>query len=151
MTEPAIIIKETIKELFQTMKLEAQVEIEQNQPDNLLVNIQTEEAGFLIGQEGGNLDAFQHLARVLAGKKYGQPVQFVVDINNYRKHRIELLKELAKNMAKQALMERVSLTLQPMSSYERRIIHLALAGESQISTKSIGQDSERRIVIKPIK
>ena len=148
--EQAIIIKQTIEELFQAMKLEARVEVEQNQPDNLLINIQTEEAGFLIGQEGGNLDALQHLARVLAGKKYGQSIPFIIDINNYRKHRIELLKELAKNMAEQALMERVTLTLQPMSAYERRIIHLALASESRISTESIGQDLERRVVIKPI-
>jgi spoIIIJ-associated protein len=149
--EETNIIKDTIKELFEVINLEVEVEVDDSQLDNLLVNIQTKEAGFLIGQAGANLDALQHIIRILVSKKTNQPIQFVLDVNNYRKHRIELLRELAKNIAKQALLERVSLTLQPMSAYERRIIHLALANEPQINTESIGQDPERRVVVKPIK
>lgn len=145
------LIKETITELLERMGFTGQIDIDSSDKENILVNIQTEEAGFLIGQAGINLDALQHLVRVLVGKKNGQPIQFVLDINNYRKHRVELLQELAKSTAKQALTERMALALQPMPAYERRIIHLALAEHPQINTESVGQEPERRVVIKPIK
>jgi spoIIIJ-associated protein len=145
------IIKKTIKELLEVMSFDGEVVIDNFQSDNILVNIQTEQAGFLIGQAGVNLDALQYIARILVNKKNKQPIPFVLDVNNYRKHRIELLKNLAKNIARQVLSEKVVLTLQPMSAYERRVIHLALVGEPQISTESIGQEPERRIIIRPVK
>ncbi|MBU1291932.1 KH domain-containing protein [Patescibacteria group bacterium] len=144
------IIENTIKELLEAMKFNGQVVVDEPEIDNILVNIQTEEAGFLIGQDGANLDALQHLSRILVNKKNKESIPFVLDVNDYRKHRIELLKDLAKNIAQQALTEKVSLTLQPMSAYERRVIHLALINQSQISTESIGQEPERRIVVRPI-
>jgi len=143
------IIRETIKELLEVMHFDGQVAVDNPEPDNILANIQTEQAGFLIGQAGANLDALQHIIRILVNKKNQEPIPFILDVNNYRKHRIELLRDLAKNMANQALSEKVSLTLQPMSAYERRIIHLALINQSEISTESVGQEPERRIVIKP--
>jgi spoIIIJ-associated protein len=145
------IIKKTIKELLEVMSFDGEVVIDNFQSDNILVNIQTKQAGFLIGQAGVNLDALQYIARILVNKKNKQPIPFVLDVNNYRKHRIELLKNLAKNIARQVLSEKVVLTLQPMSAYERRVIHLALVGEPQISTESIGQEPERRIIIRPVK
>jgi len=60
-----------------------------------------------------------------------------------------LLKDLAENVAEKVLLEKVTLTLQPMSSYERRIIHLALVNRPEVSTESIGYNLERRIIIKP--
>lgn len=143
------IIKETIVELLGRMGFSGQIVIENETEDNLTVNIQTEEAGFLIGQAGINLDALQHLARVLINRKSDQPVQFILDVNNYRKHRVELLGELAKNIAKQVLTEKVALALQPMPAYERRIIHLALANDSQINTESVGEGEKRRVIIRP--
>ncbi len=144
------IIKKTIEELLDIMHFEGDVTIDNLQLDDVLVNIQTEHAGFLIGQAGANLDALQHVARVLVNKKNKEPIPFILDVNNYRRQRIELLKDLAENMANQALSEKVALTLHPMSAYERRVIHLALFNKPEISTESIGQDLERRIIIKPV-
>ena len=143
------IIKKTVEELLNIMHFNGDVNIDNLQPDDTLVNIQTEHAGFLIGQAGVNLDALQHIARILVNKKNEEPIPFILDVNNYRKHKIELLKDLADNIAEQALLEKVTLTLQPMPTYERRIIHLALVDRPEISTESIGQDLERRIIIKP--
>ncbi len=145
------IIKKTIKKLLSFMGFEGEVEVDDSQKDNISVNIQSEEAGFLIGQAGANLEAFQHIARMLVNKENEQPIQFVLDVNQYRKHHVELLKELAKNMARQSLTEKVSITLQPMSAYDRRIIHLTLAEDPQINTASVGQGEERRVVVKPVK
>lgn len=144
-------IKETITELLEIMDFQGRINIDTTNESNILVNIQTDQASFLIGQAGANLEALQYIARVLASKKMGAPVQFILDVNDYQKHHIGLLEELAKNIAKQALSERIAVTLQPMTAFKRRIVHLALADNSQISTESIGQEPERRIVVKPIK
>lgn len=145
------IIKRTIDELLKRMGFIGQVVVDNSDKENISVNIQTEEAGFLIGQAGANLDALQHLVRVLVGKKDSQPIQFILDVNDYRKHRVQLLQELAENIAKQALQEKVALALQPMPAYERRIVHLALAHHPQIITESVGQDPKRKVIVKPVK
>jgi len=144
-------IKKTITELLEKMNFKGEVNIDSSDQDNILVNIRTDEAGFLIGQAGVNLDALQYLSRVLISKKSDKSVQFLLDVNDYRKNRINLLKELAKDISKQALLEKAAITLQPMPAYERRIIHLALVNHPEINTESVGDESERRIVIKPIK
>jgi len=144
-------IKEIITELLEIMDFQGRINVDTTNESNILVNIQTDQASFLIGQAGANLEALQYIARVLASKKIGAPVQFILDVNDYQKHHIELLEELAKNIAKQALSERIAVTLQPMPAFKRRIVHLALADNSQISTESVGQEPERRIVVKPIK
>jgi spoIIIJ-associated protein len=142
-------IKQIIADLLRRMDFEAKIEVDTTNQNDIFVNIQTNEAGFLIGQGGANLQAFQHLARVLVSKKLGSPIRFILDVNHYQKHRIELLKELANNIANQALRDKASLFLQPMSAYERRIIHLALANHPQVDTKSTGQEPKRRVVIRP--
>jgi len=151
MIEHTETIKQIIEQLINKMGFEAQVSIGDSSDQNIAINIQTDEAGYLIGQAGANLQALQHLARILVNKKIinqGLPIQFIVDINDYKKNRFDLLKELALNMAKQAIEERVSLSLQPMPAYERRIIHLALAGHPDVYTESIGQGELRRVAIK---
>lgn len=143
------IIKETIVELLKTMDFEGEVVVDSADENNILVNIETNQAGFLIGQAGASLDALQYIARVMVNKKGDQFIQFLLDVNDYRKNRIELLKELAGDISKQVLSERVAVTLQPMSAYERRIIHMVLSDNSEINTESIGRDPERKIVVKP--
>lgn len=163
MNDYSAIIKQIISNLLAKMGFETDIDIDATDQEDIMVNIQTDEAGFLIGQAGANLQALQHLTRVLVNKKINlqlgdqadaankimPPVQFIIDVNNYRKNRTDLLKELALNMASQALSEKNPLFLQPMSAYERRIIHVSLAGHDQIDTESTGQGEERRVVIKP--
>ncbi len=144
------LIKDTINQLLKIIGIDGQLTVDGLNQDNILVNIQTEQGGFLIGQAGANLNALQHIARLLVNKKNNQTIRFILDVNNYRRHRLELLEELAQDMAKQALTRRVSLILHPMPAYERRIIHLALAEQPEINTQSTGQEPKRRIVIKPV-
>ena len=73
----------------------------------------------------------------------------MVDVNNYHAHRLELLKEMVLEIARQVSEEKKPRVLEPMSSYERRIVHLALRGFVGIKTESQGEGMERRIVIGP--
>jgi len=143
-------IKEVISELLGRMDFSSRVEIDDSQPEFLTVRIESEEAGLLIGQGGENLSALQHLARAVVNKKMvGEHINFIIDVNNYRANRLGLLKELALNLAKEAQRDRLVKALEPMSSYERRIIHLAIKDLPGVETESQGEGDQRHIVIKP--
>jgi spoIIIJ-associated protein len=155
--------KKILAKMLQIMGIEGKIETREDDTGKV-VNILTSEASFLIGREGANLYAFQHLARLLVGKKYEkadlQPdhgefeedkkKNFVLDVNNYRHNRVEMLKNLALDRAEQAAKEKRNFSFQPMTSYERRIIHLALKDRQDIICESEGMGAERHIVLKPI-
>ena len=143
------IIKEIVNQLLDKMNFEGEVLIEDSNENDMAVNVQTKDASFLIGQSGANLDALQYIARILSNRKTEEPAHFILDINSYRRQRAETLKELAGNVADQTINGRVAITLRPMSAYERRVIHLALFENNQVKTESIGEEPERRIVVKP--
>lgn len=144
-------IKQLTKELLEKMGFEeALIEVEeQENPPALIVSIQVDDAGQLIGQSGSNLNDFQRILRLLVARKEIDIPLFLVDINGYREKREQFLKELSKEIAVQVIETKKSVMLQPMSSYERRIIHLELSGRSDVVTESIGEEPERRIVIRP--
>ena len=143
------IIKETISEVLKRMNFTGDISVE-DEEESIIANIYTNEANFLIGQSGANLNALQYICRIITTKKIQEPIQFILDVNNYRKQRTESLKELAVKVAKQTVIERVAITLRPMSSYERRVIHLTLFNNPEIKTESVGEGVERRIVVKPV-
>jgi len=142
------IIKLTIEDILKAMDFEGEVAFHDNWEENNLVGIKTNQANFLIGNEGSNLNALQHIVRVLVAKKVGESVPFILDVNDYRQNRIDYLKRLSENIAQKAMKEKLVVTLQPMPSFERRIIHTALSKYSQINTESIGEEPARKITIK---
>lgn len=143
-------LKELMEELLSKMDFEAVVEIDAGQGEFLTINVLSEEAGLLIGQGGENLSALQHVARIIAGRKLGeQPMNFIVDVNNYRKNRVSLLKEMALSLARQVSGEGQEKILEPMSSFERRIVHLALKDFNGVKTESQGEGQLRRVIIRP--
>ncbi len=147
---PKEILIEVIKELLSKMDFEGRIDADDSQPDILVVNVESDEAGWLIGQGGENLGALQHLARAVVNKKLGQEtLDFIMDVNSYRAHRVALLKEMALGLAKQAAEDKQPKVLEPMPPYERRIVHLALKNFEGIETESQDEGLARRIVIKP--
>lgn len=107
------------------------------------------EANMLIGEYGNNLSYLEHLLKKIIKKKYGEEFKFTLDINEYRMRRLEGLKQDVKNAAKEVRTYKREVPLRPMSSFERRIVHLLLAEYPDITTESIGQEPDRRVVIKP--
>lgn len=153
MTKDNDLIKKTAEDLFEKMDIKdvvVKVEEQENSPI-LILNVQAEESsGQLIGQGGANLNDFQRILRLLVAKKDLEAPSFLLDINDYRKKREQFLKEFAQESAEQAVKTKSTSTLQPMSSYERRIIHVELAERKDVETESTGEEPERRVVIKPI-
>ena len=108
----------------------------------------------LIGKNGQNLNAFEHLVRLMVfHKNISQELKelnFVVDINDYRKSRARYILDLARSAASRVASSQKAEALVPMSSYERRLVHTELASNRDIQTESIGEEPRRRIVIKPL-
>lgn len=94
------------------------------------------------------VESFNHLVQLVAKKNNEQPVFF--DVNNYRQERENLITELARAAAKKALATRTEISLPAMNSYERRLVHVALAVHPEVTTESIGGGRERYVVIRPI-
>lgn len=107
------------------------------------------EANMLIGERGANLAAIEHLLKKILKKKYGLEDKFSLDINDYRVRRLEDLKQDVKSAAHSVRLYKKEVPLRPMSSFERRIVHLLLAEYPDIATESTGKEPERRVVIKP--
>jgi spoIIIJ-associated protein len=106
-------------------------------------------AHLLIGKNGQNLQALEHLVRV-ATIKDSPTTAIVVDVNDYRKAKASQVIELARRAVAKVRSTRRAEALAPMSSYERRVVHMELASVPDIITESIGQDPQRRIVVKPL-
>lgn len=158
------IIKKSAKELLEKMGFLVEVEIGETTEsgvisdgeaidagqNNIIVNVKTtEDSSFLIGQFGSNLQALQHILRAIVRKKTEDKVKFIVDINNYRQEKNKSIIEQANLAAQQAIAEKRVVVLKPMSSYERRIVHLELSKNSQVATESIGEGENRKVVVKP--
>lgn len=111
------------------------------------VRIEGPTAGRLIGRHGRTLYAFQTLARAIVARRVGAFVPLVVDINGYRAKRAEALRRLALKKAEQVMATGRPVELEPMPAAERRVIHMALKDHPKVTTYSIGEGEERRVVI----
>lgn len=103
----------------------------------------------LIGERGSVLAAIEHVLKKIIKKKYGEEQRFTLDINDYRTRRLEDLKQDVKTAAKEARLYQKEVPLRPMSSFERRIVHMLLAEYPDITTESVGEEPSRRVIIKP--
>ncbi len=156
-------ITEAVKKIVGFMNLECQVELrEESGPDSkvgLVVSVYTpDNARFLIGKNGQNLGAFEHLLRSMFLKPARQDHSGVddknvatisVDVNDYKRSRAAYVMDMAKQAVTRVRNTQKVETLLPMSAYERRVVHMELASCPDIATESIGEGSQRRVVIKP--
>jgi len=157
-------IKETAEEFFEKMtipvsSIEVSVSSEkkesQNEGDSPEENreavdfsIKMEEPQILIGQGGQTLFEIQRLLRTILNKKLQSIFYLNLDINDYKKQKVEYLKDMANDTADQVALSKEEKALPPMSAYERRIIHAELSQRLDITTESQGEGFDRHIVIK---
>lgn len=121
-------------------------EIKRDKSD-LLVNITGEDTGYLIGYRGNVLNSIQVILNNIANKGINERVRILLNIGGYKEKREKDLKELADKIAGTVIRKRKAITLEPMSSYERKIIHSRLQANTKVETHSIGEEPNRRIVV----
>jgi spoIIIJ-associated protein len=145
------IIKKTIEELLEKMGFSAEVSLSTLPEDEgVICDIKTgSDSNFLIGQHGVNLQAIQHLARLMVRKNTDEKVRFILDINSYRKQKDQSVIEQARTAADEALSQHRAVVMKPMSTYERRLVHLEISKNSKVLTESMGEGEERKVIVKP--
>lgn len=115
--------------------------------DTLKVNLSGPDMGIVIGKRGETLDALQHLTSLVVNRGDNEFMKVSLDAENYREKRNEALESLAQKLAAKVMRTRRSTTLEPMNAYERRIIHSALQDHETVTTYSVGQGINRKVVI----
>ena len=111
------------------------------------VNITGENSGFLIGYRGDVLNSLQTILSSIANKNIHTKIKVILDIENYRNKRKDTLENLAIKVAKTVAKTGKNITLEPMSAYERKIIHSKIEGNKYVTTYSIGEEPNRKVVI----
>jgi len=188
-------IKKIVKEFFEKMTFEVEIDVLPQRDLTLPINLKTEEPQILIGQGGETLSEIQRLLKAILRRQLfkenvsqivkedkssfppfaaarivkedkssfppfaadrvadGEPKQenfyIDLDVNDYKKKKSEYLRELARDTANDVVLTKKEKMLEPMPAYERRVIHLELAGRTDVASESVGQEPERRVVIKP--
>ena len=117
----------------------------------VLFKLESEKAAFLIGKRGQTLNALQQLTQLILNKNSNSFLIAKLDVEDYRERRQQALEQLAERMADKAIRTRKRVQFEPMPSYERKIIHNALANRLDIETYSEGTDPNRYLVIEPVK
>lgn len=143
-------IKETTEGVIAAMGLDGQVSLSEEASGGVLVNVASQEAGYLIGRNGDNLKALQQIIRLVVGKKIQEAPRLTVDVNDYQREAQAALKESVKNLARLVIVEKTPRYLPPMNAYERRVVHLALVDTPGVKAESEGEGENRRVVIKPV-
>ena len=146
-------IKEIVREFFGKTGLAIEeIEIREPQDSAIAINLKLEEPQALIGERGQTLAEVQRLLKIILQKKVQAEESFYInlDVNGYKKKKAEYLQEIAKSAADEVILTKKEKQLPPMSAFERRIIHTELSSRTDIETESIGQEPERRVVIKPL-
>jgi spoIIIJ-associated protein len=144
-----------IQELLDKMVVTARVSGHATEPDDLtgqrvnVIEIAGEDLGVLIGPRGETLDSLQFVSRLMVSHKLHRRVNFVVDVEGFRRRREQALTRLAERMADKVRQRNQPITLEPMSAYERRIIHMTLRDAPDVYTESTGEGKQRRVRIFP--
>jgi len=117
----------------------------------ITLDISGRDLGALIGWRGETLRALQAVTNVMVGKHLAEGERVIVDVERYRQRREHTVREIAMRAARQVKMTGDAITLDAMQPFERRAIHLALEGDPDVTSSSIGVEPERRVVVGPRK
>lgn len=135
-----------IFKIFEKMGVTAEYSFEETE-DGVIINLKSDDTSFIIGRRGENLDALQYLASMFCNRLDDEYYRVVLDSNGYREKRKKTLEDLAKKIAKNVLRSGRSTVLEPMNPYERRIIHSMISEIEGVSSRSVGEEPYRKIII----
>lgn len=140
--------KELLTGILERMSFDCQVDVQET-PDKIILNIEGDASGLLIGKRGQNLDAIQYILSKAVNKSDAKHKMIMVDSEAYRKRREESLLSLAQRIREKVKKTKKPVSLSHMNAHDRRIIHLALQEDEGLCTKSRGEGEYRKIVILP--
>ena len=139
-----------VEGLLKHMGVRAQVTVRAGS-EPITLDISGRDLGALIGWRGETLRALQSVTNVMVGRHLAEGERIIVDVERYRQRREHTVREIAMRAARQVKMTGDAITLDAMQPFERRAIHLALEGDPDVTSGSIGEEPERRVVVGPRK
>ncbi|NOZ05579.1 MAG: protein jag [Chloroflexi bacterium] len=146
--------REVLTKLLDSMGLEAEVVEGEagtsfDEAPPVVLDIVGRDLGLLIGRRGETLQALHFLTRLIVGRRLGRRVNLAVDVEGYKARRERALMEMAHRMASQVKQDKRSFVFEPMPANERRILHLTLRDDPDVSTQSIGEGNRRKVMVIP--
>lgn len=149
--EAADRVRDLLEEIVDSLELDAEVEVTETD-DGILGELEGEDLGLFIGRRGQTIDAVQHLATRIVQRDAGDGdrVRVTIDAAGWRERREEALQEEADEAAETALSEERSVSLEPMSAADRRIVHQHLRDREDVETHSEGDEPRRYLVVSPV-
>ena len=147
--------REVLEEILDKMRIQADVNIQRAEPTRQgesapwLLDVTGPNMNSLIGRRGETLAALQYITRLITSRRLERRANIIVDVAGYKSRRSERLRQLALRMAEQAVDQGRTISLEPMPPNERRIIHLTLRNRPDVTTRSIGEGSARKVTIVP--
>ncbi|MCL2576713.1 MAG: protein jag [Defluviitaleaceae bacterium] len=146
--DPIEEVKSFLREVTLAMGLTVNVEASQKEK-HLYINLTGENMGILIGKRGQTLDALQYITNLAVGRHSDLQMGVVIDTENYRRRRRDTLEGLARTISRKVRDKRQSVKLEPMTRFERHVIHTILQNDRYVKTFSEGNEPYRHVVIAP--
>ncbi len=151
--DAAEIAIEAVRQIVQKIGVQATVEFRDRgkgtSENPILIDVKGQDLGVLIGQQGSTLQALQYITRLIVSRQTHAWTNIVIDVGGYRQRRERVLSKLAHRMADRVRQSGRPVSLEPMPANERRIIHLALRDDPDVTTQSVGQGEHRKVTIRP--
>jgi len=148
---PEKYLEHLLREIIKGIDEGGKIEIQQNE-DDFYVSINGEDMGVLIGKRGQSLESLQYLINVIMHRQFSDfNGRVIIDIEGYRQRREKYITQMAVQTARKAVKMKKEITLEPMTSHDRRVVHLALRDDPYVETSSRGEEPYRKVVITPLK
>lgn len=143
-------IEKTLQKIFESIGIDPIIRIEESETE-IFVYMDGENLNFMIGYHGESLDALQHIVTLLHMDDLVDSKHLILDINNYRLERKSKVEEITKRHIDRVRFFGQDVEMPPMSSHERRHVHLFIEGYADVLSESVGEGKQRRVVLKPAK
>lgn len=141
-------VSEILENVLSLLALEGSFDVEEKE-EGVFVSIETAEAGKLIGHQGETLAALQYLVNLMISKQMEESKRVIIDVSGWRQSKEEELAHRARAWASQVLESGQAMELDPMPSWQRRIVHLTIEGTPGVKSESVGEGLERHLLISP--
>lgn len=145
--KPEIEAQKVVEDLLHKMKIDYEIDKVEWENGITRINIVGKDMGLLIGRKGETLNALQFIAGLMINRKREEKVRIVLDVEDYRKKREQSLEALALRLAEKVKQTQKNVIMRPMSSQERRIVHMVLQEDPLVVTYSMGEEPNRKVVI----
>lgn len=140
-------VRSVLEELLKKMKINYQINKVEWEDSRVRINIVGKDMGLLIGRKGETLNSLQFIVGLIVNRGRQEKIRVVLDVEDYRKKKEESLEALALRLSDRVKKTRKNVVMRPMSSQERRIVHTTLQGDPQVTTYSMGDEPNRKVVI----